>query len=450
MLKVPLRAILDPTAAMADATTLKRKRKASKSDPRDAPGAVVHALAHYVLGKASARHTFGNRNYNKTNIRGVVMEKFNSKKDGAKCDQWSLNVRWQVLGYPEGKVVSILREHCTFGEIPEGANPQQNSSSYPDQSLDVRDCPTRGSTTYVPNAMGVTGIESNNASATVGGGGSDGGGKGTSDASIGIAADDTNNGGNGNALGGSDAAPSHNGNEARTEQGDLIQAHGASSQRDAPTRAAATALGSNSSTAQQQQQTSSRAQRRQKHDLAKSPLFVEVNDGKKVPVVSLDPPYIHNGRKWVRADPSFVNGDISESARDIQWHHKTSLGEQVCGANPKFRNMTRLEALLHMFPPNQLDLMLKIVSANLRAKKLLEMTLQELIQWLGVCLLMTRVDMPGRKRDFWGGGKSYSKHIPAPDFKTTGMGRHRFDEIWKAISFSVQPESRPMGMSDSA
>jgi hypothetical protein len=122
---------------------------------------------------------------------------------------------------------------------------------------------------------------------------------------------------------------------------------------------------------------------------------VEVNDGKKVPVVSLDPPYIHNGRKWVRADPSFVNGDISESARDIQWHHKTSLGEQVCGANPKFRNMTRLEALLHMFPPNQLDLMLKIVSANLRAKKLLEMTLQELIQWLGVCLLMTRVDMPG-------------------------------------------------------
>ena len=74
-LKVPLRAILDPTAAMADATTLKRKRKASKSDPRDAPGAVVHALAHYVLGKASARHTFGNRNYNKTNIRGVVMEK---------------------------------------------------------------------------------------------------------------------------------------------------------------------------------------------------------------------------------------------------------------------------------------------------------------------------------------------------------------------------------------
>ena len=68
---------------------------------------------------------------------------------------------------------------------------------------------------------------------------------------------------------------------------------------------------------------------------------MEVNDGKKVPVVSLDPPYIHNGRKWVRADPSFVNGDISESARDIQWHHKTSLGEQVCGANPKFRNMTR-------------------------------------------------------------------------------------------------------------
>ncbi len=120
---------------MADATTLKRKRKASKSDPRDAPGAVVHALAHYVLGKASARHTFGNRNYNKTNIRGVVMEKFNSKKDGAKCDQWSLNVRWQVLGYPEGKVVSILRQHCTFGEIPEGANPQQNSSRIPTNLL---------------------------------------------------------------------------------------------------------------------------------------------------------------------------------------------------------------------------------------------------------------------------------------------------------------------------
>jgi len=77
------------------------------------------------------------------------------------------------------------------------------------------------------------------------------------------------------------------------------------------------------------------------------------------------------------------------------------------------------------------------------------MTKQELFKFLGVCLLMTRFDMPGRKRDFWGGdGATYSKHVPAPDLNSTGMKRHRFEHIWAALRFSFQPETRPEGMSD--
>jgi hypothetical protein len=116
------------------------------------------------MGRSPAVHAFGNINYNKTFIRGIVIEKFDSRKPGARCAQWSLRVKFYPPSHPEGKVYEILRQHCKYGEIPSGANPQQNDI-YPSRSLDISDPVIRGSTTYVQNAMGTA-----DNSSTAGGG----------------------------------------------------------------------------------------------------------------------------------------------------------------------------------------------------------------------------------------------------------------------------------------
>lgn len=86
----------------------KRTKKSKKTgDPRDEPGATVHAYAHCVMGKSPAVHVFGNINYNKTFIRGIVIEKFDSRKPNAKQAQWSLRVRFYPPSHPEGKVYEI-------------------------------------------------------------------------------------------------------------------------------------------------------------------------------------------------------------------------------------------------------------------------------------------------------------------------------------------------------
>eukprot|EP00984_Skeletonema_dohrnii_P017368 scaffold7891_cov94-Skeletonema_dohrnii-CCMP3373.AAC.1 len=95
---------------------------------------------------------FGNVNYSKTYIRGDVGRAFDSRRPGARNAQWSLLVRWDIPGQP-GKEYTILRQHTILGPIPTGANPT-SSFAYAD-SLNVRDSQVvRGSTTYMPDAMG--------------------------------------------------------------------------------------------------------------------------------------------------------------------------------------------------------------------------------------------------------------------------------------------------------
>lgn len=179
----------------------KRTKKSKKTgDPRDEPGATVHAYAHCVMGKSPAVHVFGNINYNKTFIRGIVIEKFDSRKPNAKQAQWSLRVRFYPPSHPEGKVYEILRQHCKYGDIPPGANPQQNVN-YPSRSLDISDPVIHGSTTYVQNAMGTA----DNSSTAGGGTGSNADASDVSDATNVVSATN-NNGGGGVANRGNSAA----------------------------------------------------------------------------------------------------------------------------------------------------------------------------------------------------------------------------------------------------
>jgi|SaaInl74LU_5_DNA_1037368.scaffolds.fasta_scaffold28653_3 hypothetical protein len=73
------------------------------------------------------------------------------------------------------------------------------------------------------------------------------------------------------------------------------------------------------------------------------------------------------------------------------------------------RQMTRLQALLLMWPPKHLELVLELTNQNLKAAWKQELTEQELVKWLGVCLLITRLDYFGSRRDLWDDPKSYSK-----------------------------------------
>eukprot|EP00984_Skeletonema_dohrnii_P022336 scaffold11466_cov99-Skeletonema_dohrnii-CCMP3373.AAC.4 len=87
------------------------------------------------------------------------------------------------------------------------------------------------------------------------------------------------------------------------------------------------------------------------------------------------------GRKWAAADNNCVKGDITNGPPDISWyyHQKGLLGENICPNNPQFKGMTRLEALLLMWPPKpkHLELVLELTNQKLKAAGKQELTQQE-------------------------------------------------------------------------
>ena len=264
----------------------KRTKKSKKTgDPRDEPGATVHALAHNVMGRSPAVHAFGNINYNKTFIRGIVIEKFDSRKPGARCAQWSLRVKFYPPSHPEGKVYEILRQHCKYGEIPSGANPQQNDI-YPSRSLDISDPVIRGSTTYVQNAMGTA----DNSSTAGGGTGSN---TDASDVSgeANVVSATNNNGGGGVANQGNAAAVAATSlspiPHAPIGVGTPVTETTTNAATDAvppPPAAAGTAPTAPQQPAAQQQRRRSTASN--KHNLQTDPLNVKIRDGTGTSCVS--------------------------------------------------------------------------------------------------------------------------------------------------------------------
>ena len=100
-----------------------------------------------------------------------------------------------------------------------------------------------------------------------------------------------------------------------------------------------------------------------------------------------------------------------------------------------------------MMPPEQLDLVLELTNKRLAAKKKKELTRQELIRWIGVCMLIASINFRGDCRKLWEGGGAASKYLPSYDLCAMGMSRNRFDDIWYAVRWSRQPPGQPDGMS---
>jgi hypothetical protein len=222
-------------------------------------------------------------------------------------------------------------------------------------SLDVSDPVIRGSTTYVPNAMGTA----DNSSTAAGGAGSN------TDASnvSGNSGEANVSGTNNNDDGGGGGGVATQGNAA-TGDGTPITETSAVSDAVPPPPAAA-GSGPAPQQQQQQQQRRRRTAAPTKHNLLTHPLKAKLRNGTEVPVLSLNPPYKDEGTKWVDTNATTVgtgNDDVNAKPLQTQWYHKTSFNEKVCKENEKFSEMSRIQSFLHMMPPAQLQTMLDLTN----------------------------------------------------------------------------------------
>ncbi|KAL9183975.1 hypothetical protein ACHAXT_002061 [Thalassiosira profunda] len=386
---------------MASKASQKRAADAQKGTA----GTIVFALASTVLSKAVASKKFGSHNYNKTYLRGTVLRAFDGRKEGGKQAVWKVEASWVLPGHPEGQRYSVRRQDVHLQQP--APNPITTVANFPD-SINHRDVPTRGSTTYRPSAA-------NNPPSSAA----------ASSASTAAAAAAAGTGAQKRAHDGGDSNDTTGSGRRRRRSGasggQQKRADTFDSEQDAldwlgppPSPAGAKIAG----------------------------LFVAGENGKHR-VVS-----INHGTKWTAASSQTVYGDVVKTPPSMLWYQMTPLGDKVGPGARDFESMTRLDAFLLMFPPAQLDLLQKLTEEKLRAKNPDDrLTKQELIKFFGICLLITRTNYSGDRHGLWDGGNVHSKYLPQYDFNKTGMGRNRFDAIWYALTWSRQPSEKPQGMS---
>jgi hypothetical protein len=122
------------------------------------------------------------------------------------------------------------------------------------------------------------------------------------------------------------------------------------------------------------------------------------------------------------------------------------FGKRIAPGNPEYMDMLPLQALLHMMPPAQLELMLELTNVRLDAKEKWEMTHQELLRLIGVCMLIASINFHCNHRKLWEGGGATSKYLPSYNLGATGMSPNCFNHIWYAIRLSCQPPEQPDGL----
>ena len=115
---------------------------------------------------------------------------------------------------------------------------------------------------------------------------------------------------------------------------------------------------------------------------------------------------IAHEQKWVAGNTETITGNVAdEPTSDRQWYQKGPSGERIVPGNPNFADMLSLAALVHMMPPEQLDLVLELTNERLAAKKKKELTRQELLRWIGVCMLIASINFCGKRRKLCDGGR---------------------------------------------
>jgi hypothetical protein len=152
-----------------------------------------------------------------------------------------------------------------------------------------------------------------------------------------------------------------------------------------------------------------------------------------------------NGIEWVRAainDPP-LNGNVPLRV----WSIRNMVGEVfVPGQNRAgTQDMSPLDFFLLMFPPKQLLDMVGWTNRQLSKLELRETTESELLKLFGIFILTTKFEFTTRT-SLWQ-TTAWSKYRPAPQFGLTGMSKHRFEDLFRCLRWSHQPDVPDEGVS---
>jgi hypothetical protein len=399
----------------------------TKKDPRDKTGTIIHAIADRVLSDHTAKNIYGNVNYCKYFMQGTVVDVFNGRVPGRKNAIWKLTVDFEMPSdesWLELKRFVVNRRHCTHGPVPAGKNPQC-SVTLTDLIGDPEHA-VKGSTTYLPNAEGRGAAASAVTAATT-----------TDDG------DDNDVAAVASRVSLSPAPVDNKIEVILLPPTPPPPPVGKTATKKKRKKAAAPDDASTATPQSKKSKATKKKKAAKPVDLRASPMWVSMTDLKKHRVVA-----IAHEQKWVVGNADTITGDFTdEPSSNHQWSHKGPFGERIAPGNPEYMDMSPLKAFLHMMPPAQLALVLELTNARLAAKEKREMTRQELLRWIGVCMLIASINFRGDCRKLWEGGGATSKYLPSYDLRGMGMSRNRFDDIWYAVRWSQQPPNQPDGMS---
>ena len=153
-----------------------------------------------------------------------------------------------------------------------------------------------------------------------------------------------------------------------------------------------------------------------------------------------------HGNEWVRAamtDPP-LNGNVPFR----QWSIRNMVGEILTPGQSNLttaQEMSPLDFVLLMFPPKQLSDMIHWTNCELVKLDLKQTTDRGLLKLFGIIILTARFEFTSR-HSLWRTSANM-KYIPAPHFGQTGMSKHRFDELFRCLRWSFQPDVPDVGTS---
>ena len=150
----------------------------------------------------------------------------------------------------------------------------------------------------------------------------------------------------------------------------------------------------------------------------------------------------HN-QEWF-VDDAAARLPVNGNYHFCNWAVKTRMGYMLGRGGDHQNSYSRLEYFLMLFPPEQLQLILKLTNHELGMARKTYTSAGEIVKFFGVMLLVTRFEF-GSRASLWS-NVTTNKYIPAPLFGQTHMPRKRFDDLWMCIRFSEQPPNRPSEM----
>ena len=150
-----------------------------------------------------------------------------------------------------------------------------------------------------------------------------------------------------------------------------------------------------------------------------------------------------HGTAWV-SDPIMCEVDQNGTLPKTEWAIKDPLHHSHRAGGDVSQRLSRLDYFQLMFPPNAMRHIVTLTNVQLGKMEWDDCDIGEIISFFGLILLGTRFEFANR-RDLWS-NESHSKFIVPPAFGSFSMTRNRFDQLWKCLSFSHQPETRPEEM----